>query len=82
MLIILYGSTQKLNFATLSSQFEYFVSCCYIFANVLLHYFRVLEGMMHLMDHDIINEELAKLKDTEGLDIELSYDGLRVPVTL
>lgn len=38
--------------------------------------------MMHLMDHEIINEELMKLKDTEGLDIELSYDGLRVPVTI
>ncbi|KAJ6815841.1 putative pentatricopeptide repeat-containing protein [Iris pallida] len=37
-------------------------------------------GMMHLMDHDKVNEDLAKLKDTEGLDIQLSYDGLRVPV--
>ncbi|XP_057771537.1 putative hydrolase C777.06c [Salvia miltiorrhiza] len=39
-------------------------------------------GMMHLMDHDKINEDLVKLKETEGLDIQLSYDGLRVPVTL
>ncbi|KAJ4821640.1 Metallo-hydrolase/oxidoreductase superfamily protein [Rhynchospora pubera] len=36
-------------------------------------------GMMHLMDHDKINEDLLKLKETEGLDIQLSYDGLRVP---
>ncbi|KAL3824459.1 hypothetical protein ACJIZ3_020488 [Penstemon smallii] len=39
-------------------------------------------GMMHLMDHEKVNEELMKLKETEGLDIQLSYDGLRVPVTL
>lgn len=39
-------------------------------------------GMMHLMDHDIVNADLAKLKEKEGLDIELSYDGLRVPVSL
>ncbi|XP_042055219.1 uncharacterized protein LOC121799802 [Salvia splendens] len=36
-------------------------------------------GMMHLMDHDKINEDLMKFKET---DMELSYDGLRVPVTL
>ncbi|KAK6125042.1 hypothetical protein DH2020_041220 [Rehmannia glutinosa] len=39
-------------------------------------------GMMHLMDHDKVNEELIKLKESEGLDVQLSYDGLRVPVTL
>ncbi|XP_065000471.1 putative hydrolase C777.06c isoform X3 [Musa acuminata AAA Group] len=39
-------------------------------------------GMMHLMDHDEINEELAKLLESEGLDVQLSYDGLRVPVNL
>lgn len=39
-------------------------------------------GMMHLMDHEKINEQLLKLKDSEGLDVQLSYDGLRVPVTL
>ncbi|CAL9115152.1 unnamed protein product [Musa textilis] len=39
-------------------------------------------GMMHLMDHDEINEELAKLLKSEGLDVQLSYDGLRVPVNL
>ncbi|XP_017249066.1 putative hydrolase C777.06c isoform X1 [Daucus carota subsp. sativus] len=39
-------------------------------------------GMMHLMDHEKINEQLIKLKDSEGLDVQLSYDGLRVPVTL
>lgn len=37
---------------------------------------------MHLMDHDKVNEDLMKLKEAEGLDIQLSYDGLRVPVTL
>ncbi|KAF3783122.1 putative hydrolase [Nymphaea thermarum] len=39
-------------------------------------------GMMHLMDHDKVNEDLAKLMETEGLDVQLSYDGLRVPVKL
>uniref|UniRef100_A0A0D9XCY9 Metallo-beta-lactamase domain-containing protein n=1 Tax=Leersia perrieri TaxID=77586 RepID=A0A0D9XCY9_9ORYZ len=39
-------------------------------------------GMMHLMDHEKVNNELAKLMDTEGLDIQLSYDGLRIPVWL
>ncbi|CAN6463059.1 unnamed protein product [Victoria cruziana] len=39
-------------------------------------------GMMHLMDHDKVNEELSKLIVTEGLDVQLSYDGLRVPVKL
>lgn len=39
-------------------------------------------GMMHLMDHDKVNEDLSKLKETEGLDIQLSYDGLRLPVKL
>lgn len=34
------------------------------------------------MDHDEINEELAKLLESEGLDVQLSYDGLRVPVNL
>lgn len=34
------------------------------------------------MDHDKVNEDLSKLKETEGLDIQLSYDGLRLPVNL
>ena len=39
-------------------------------------------GMMHLMDHEIVNEGLLKLKESEGLDVQLSYDGLRVPIDL
>ncbi|KAI0508009.1 hypothetical protein KFK09_014141 [Dendrobium nobile] len=39
-------------------------------------------GMMHLMDHEKISEDLAKLKKLEGLDLQLSYDGLTVPVNL
>lgn len=39
-------------------------------------------GMMHLMDHEKVNDYLMKLKETEGLDMQLSYDGLRVPVML
>ncbi|XP_020576640.1 putative hydrolase C777.06c [Phalaenopsis equestris] len=39
-------------------------------------------GMMHLMDHEKVSEDLAKLKELEGLDLQLSYDGLSVPVNL
>ncbi|CAM8888403.1 unnamed protein product [Rhodiola kirilowii] len=39
-------------------------------------------GMMHLMDHEKVSAELLKLHETEGIDVQLSYDGLRVPVTL
>lgn len=39
-------------------------------------------GMMHLMDHEEVNEYLLRLKDSEGLDVQLSYDGLRVPINL
>ncbi|OMP11636.1 Beta-lactamase-like protein [Corchorus capsularis] len=39
-------------------------------------------GMMHLMDHENVNEYLSKLMETEGLDVQLSYDGLRIPITL
>ncbi|KAI3786177.1 hypothetical protein L1987_45309 [Smallanthus sonchifolius] len=39
-------------------------------------------GMMHLMDHEKVNEGLLKLMETEGLDVQLSYDGLRVPINL
>lgn len=39
-------------------------------------------GMMHLMDHEKVCEDLANLKELEGLDVQLSYDGLCVPVNL
>ncbi|KAG2643049.1 putative hydrolase C777.06c [Panicum virgatum] len=39
-------------------------------------------GMMHLMDHEKVNNDLSALMETEGLDIQLSYDGLRIPVRL
>eukprot|EP00252_Welwitschia_mirabilis_P003354 TRINITY_DN1342_c0_g1_i2.p1 TRINITY_DN1342_c0_g1~~TRINITY_DN1342_c0_g1_i2.p1 ORF type:complete len:347 (+),score=33.92 TRINITY_DN1342_c0_g1_i2:234-1274(+) len=39
-------------------------------------------GMMHLMHHDKINEELGQLMETEGLDVQLSYDGLCIPVNI
>ena len=38
--------------------------------------------MMHLMDHEKVNNDLSALMETEGLDIQLSYDGLRIPVRL
>lgn len=39
-------------------------------------------GMMHIMDHDKVTETLNRLKEDEGLECSLSYDGLRIPVTL
>ncbi|KAH7422859.1 hypothetical protein KP509_12G029000 [Ceratopteris richardii] len=39
-------------------------------------------GMMHIMDHDHINEQLAKLLVSEGLDMQLSHDGLQMPIDL
>ncbi|KAI5659325.1 hypothetical protein M9H77_28118 [Catharanthus roseus] len=39
-------------------------------------------GMMHLMDHEKVNERLLGLKESEGIDVQLSHDGLRVPISL
>eukprot|EP00250_Pteridium_aquilinum_P004403 c14616_g1_i1 orf=83-1240(+) len=39
-------------------------------------------GMMHTMDHDSMNTQLEKLLVTEGLDVQLSYDGMRIPIDL
>jgi len=36
--------------------------------------------MNHEFDHDPQNEELAKLKATESLDVALAFDGQIVPV--
>lgn len=36
----------------------------------------LLTDMAHEIDHEPVNIELAKLKDSEGLDIQLAYDGL------
>ena len=34
------------------------------------------------MDHEEVNGYLTNLKESEGLDVQLSYDGLRIPVRL
>ncbi|KAF4362046.1 hypothetical protein F8388_023898 [Cannabis sativa] len=39
--------------------------------------FCTCKGMMHRMDHEKVNNYLMKLMETEGLDVELNYDGLR-----
>ncbi|KAL8137046.1 hypothetical protein V2J09_003047 [Rumex salicifolius] len=39
-------------------------------------------GMMHLMDHEKVSDYLDGLMETEGLDVQLSYDGLRIPVDI
>ncbi len=36
----------------------------------------LLTDMAHDIDHEPVNAELARLKDSEGLDIQLAYDGL------
>ncbi|CAK9096288.1 Putative hydrolase C777.06c [Durusdinium trenchii] len=40
----------------------------------------LLIGMMHSYDHDSGNADLAKLRDTEGLDVQLAFDGLELPL--
>ena len=42
----------------------------------------LLTGMTHDFDHESTNAELAKLRDSEGLDVQLAHDGQRVPVRL
>ena len=42
----------------------------------------LLVDMTHDIDHESINAQLSKLAATEGLDIELAYDGLRLDVDL
>lgn len=42
----------------------------------------LLLGMTHQVDHDIINSYLAQLRQSEGLDVQLSYDGLCLDVDL
>ena len=42
----------------------------------------LLVDATHDIDHVPVNNELAKLKDSEGLDIQYAYDGLEVAVEL
>lgn len=42
----------------------------------------LLIGMCHEVDHESTNEKLARLLVEENLDVQLSYDGLKVPVRL
>jgi phosphoribosyl 1,2-cyclic phosphodiesterase len=42
----------------------------------------LLVDMTHDFDHETTNVELAKLKKSEGLDVQLAYDGQRIPVDL
>lgn len=38
--------------------------------------------MTHDVDHESTNAQLAKLADTDGLDVQLAYDGLKLDVDL
>ncbi len=42
----------------------------------------LLTDMTHDYDHESANAELSRLRETDGLDVQLAYDGLRIPVTL
>ncbi len=42
----------------------------------------LLTGMTHGFDHDSANAGLAKLCESEGLDVQLAHDGLRAAVEL
>jgi len=42
----------------------------------------LLIGMSHEMHYENMNKELSLLKDAEGLDVQLSFDGLKVPIVL
>jgi phosphoribosyl 1,2-cyclic phosphodiesterase len=42
----------------------------------------LLTDMTHDYDHESTNAELAKLKESEGIDVQLAYDGQLVPVEL
>jgi len=36
-------------------------------------------GSCEVGDHDEVNEELAMLRASEGLDVQLAYDGMLLP---
>ncbi|KAK3426767.1 hypothetical protein EUGRSUZ_F03136 [Eucalyptus grandis] len=52
------------------------------FSKLFFLVWKMAKGMMHLMDHEAVNEDLKKLLETEGIDVQLSYDGLRIPIML
>ena len=64
------------------SDVPYFIVYCDLCLPFIKLNHMVSAGMMHLMDHEKVNNDLSTLMETEGLDIQLSYDGLRIPVRL
>eukprot|EP00898_Chlorokybus_atmophyticus_P007475 jgi/Chlat1/7729/Chrsp66S00567 len=42
----------------------------------------LLTGMTHEFDHDVVNAELAEMMPELGIDVQLAYDGLRIPIDL
>ena len=42
----------------------------------------LLTGLSHEFDHTADNEALARLREEEGLDVQLAHDGLLVPLAL
>ncbi|KAJ7297864.1 hypothetical protein O6H91_Y032400 [Diphasiastrum complanatum] len=39
-------------------------------------------GMTHEFDHELVNEELGRWSEREGIEVQLAYDGLRILVDL
>lgn len=37
--------------------------------------------MTHDVDHESMNRALRRLQDSDGIDVELAYDGLKIPVS-
>jgi hypothetical protein len=42
----------------------------------------LLVGMLCTMEHVQENRELAKLRESEGLDVQLAYDGMHLQMNL
>eukprot|EP00735_Rhodelphis_limneticus_P011015 TRINITY_DN4062_c0_g1::TRINITY_DN4062_c0_g1_i1::g.12004::m.12004 TRINITY_DN4062_c0_g1::TRINITY_DN4062_c0_g1_i1::g.12004 ORF type:complete len:387 (-),score=7.11,sp/O74545/YCV6_SCHPO/29.52/2e-27,Lactamase_B_2/PF12706.2/1.9e-16,Lactamase_B/PF00753.22/8.5e-05 TRINITY_DN4062_c0_g1_i1:106-1227(-) len=41
-----------------------------------------LIGLTHDFDHDVVNTELSALKASEGIDVQLSHDGMCIPLDI
>ena len=42
----------------------------------------LLTDATHDIDHETVNIELAKLQESEGLDIQYAYDGMDIEINL
>ena len=42
----------------------------------------IIVGMTHFTEHHSTNEMLSKLKESDGLDVEMGYDGMAFKIPL